>query len=91
MLTDTTFLALNLLYLLNIFVRISGLGWPLFVKSRWNLFNAILVPISLGLNVVLYRVEGDVLTGVLTAEKVFLVLVATNVQYPFSQQYADCF
>lgn len=55
-----------------------GLGLPLWLKSRWNLYNVIIVPMSTALTLVVFKAEGDVLFGFLTAQKLCLVLVAMN-------------
>ena len=81
---DAFFLALNSLYLANLVVRVLGLGWPLFVRSRWNLYNLVIIPITTVLNVIVFRVRGEAYVGVLTAEKIFLVLVAMNVSNAFT-------
>lgn len=77
-LIDLLFLNFNAFYVANLLVRALGLGWTLFLKSRWNIYNLVVVGISMSLTVIVFRAEGEVLTGFLTADKVFLVLVAMN-------------
>ncbi|KXX81687.1 Calcium-channel protein cch1 [Madurella mycetomatis] len=40
---DTLFLAFTLIYIVNIVVRIVGLGWTRFRKSSWDLFSLVAV------------------------------------------------
>ncbi|CCG82254.1 Calcium channel subunit Cch1 [Taphrina deformans PYCC 5710] len=72
------FLVTNLFYVANVLIRVVGLGWSLYIKSRWNIYNLVVVPISTALTVVVFRARGDVLSAFLTADKVFLVLIAMN-------------
>lgn len=75
---DSFFLACNITYLLGIVVRVIGLGLQLWLKSWWNVYNVAVVPISTALTFIAFRAKGEVLYAVLTAQKIFLVLVAMN-------------
>lgn len=75
---DLLFLMFNVIYSANMIIRILGLGWRLFLKSRWNIYNLVVVAISFTLTVVVFRAQAEILAALLTADKVFLVLVAMN-------------
>lgn len=75
---DSLFLAFNLIYLAGIVIRIIGLGFSLWLKSRWNIYNLVVVPISITLTIIVFRAKEELLYAFLTVEKLFLVLVAMN-------------
>lgn len=65
-------------YMINVLIRITGFGWTLWLRSRWNIYNLVVVTISFCFCIIVFRAEGDALNAILAVNKVFLVLVAMN-------------
>lgn len=70
---DTLFLVFTLIYIVNIVVRIVGLGWTRFRKSSWDLFSLVAVTGTFASSVVFLTDRSN--NTYIQAHKYFLVAV----------------
>ena len=69
---EVIFLAFDLIYIANIFIRVVGLGWTRFRKSSWDVYSLFVVFGAFISTIALLFHQGDTYTQV---HKVFLVAV----------------
>ncbi|ORY87152.1 Ion transport protein-domain-containing protein [Protomyces lactucae-debilis] len=73
---NTLFFVILAFYAVNLAVRVVGLGWRLFLKSRWNIYNLAILPFAMTASVLTAIYADNVAFG--TLQKVSLVLLAMN-------------
>ena len=70
------FLALSIIYVINIIVRMVGLGTYHYFRSKWDVYDIIIVPGTLGTTLALIaKVENNTF---IQFQKLFLVAIAFN-------------
>ncbi|KAF9116172.1 calcium channel protein [Mortierella sp. AM989] len=67
------FMALLLFYMMEIFVRISGLGWTAFTKNRWNIYNSVVSTFALVITIA--RLGGSAWQPLIQTQKLFLTAI----------------
>lgn len=70
---DVVFLCFAVIYVSNIVVRIVGLTWEQYIKSRWDVFNLIVVTGTFGTTAAIIVIEKAPIF--VQFQKLFLVLV----------------
>jgi hypothetical protein len=82
------FFVILMIYVVNMAVRLLGLGWTLFWRGRWNIFNLAVLPMAIATSILVRTlwffctlthktaISEDVLY--LTLQKVSLVLLTMN-------------
>ncbi|KAF3939441.1 hypothetical protein ABW19_dt0202920 [Dactylella cylindrospora] len=69
---DSIFLCFSLVYIANIVVRIVGLTWEQYIKSRWDVFGLFIVTGTFGTTVAILAIEKAPIF--VQFQKLFLVL-----------------
>ncbi|KAF9999058.1 calcium channel protein [Entomortierella chlamydospora] len=67
------FVFLLLFYMMEIFVRISGLGWTAYTRSRWNLYNCFVSVTALVITIAL--ICGSDWQPLIQTQKLFLTAI----------------
>ncbi|KAF9351296.1 calcium channel protein, partial [Mortierella sp. AD094] len=67
------YLPLLLFYMVEIFVRIIGLGWRSYIRNRWNIYNSFVS--FLALLITIFRICGLSSQPLIQVQKLFLVAI----------------